>query len=154
METIINAIEAPTKWTLYALQPPLKTYAKYNIALVGDAAHAMLPHLGAGAGQGLEDAYLMARLLSHPLTNSSNISGVLQAYSNARQPHANKVLEGSTRAGEVWEGRGPHGRDIEGRRKDTEGIWDWVWFGQDLDQEFADAEAWLKLNGYTGADLR
>ena len=36
-------------------------------------AHAMLPHMGAGAGQGLEDAYFVARLLSHPNTNKGNI---------------------------------------------------------------------------------
>lgn len=33
----------------------------------------MFPHLGAGAGQGLEDAYLLARLLSHPQTTPSNV---------------------------------------------------------------------------------
>ena len=33
----------------------------------------MLPHLGAGAGQSLEDAYLLAKLLGHPETNIHNI---------------------------------------------------------------------------------
>lgn len=33
----------------------------------------MLPHMGAGAGQGLEDAYFLTRLLSHPMTNTDNI---------------------------------------------------------------------------------
>lgn len=36
-------------------------------------AHGMLPHLGAGAGQGLEDGLVLAKLLGHPLTNTSNI---------------------------------------------------------------------------------
>ena len=36
-------------------------------------AHAMLPHLGAGAGQGVEDAYVLARLLSHPETRVGNL---------------------------------------------------------------------------------
>lgn len=36
-------------------------------------AHGMLPHMGAGAGQGLEDAYLLVRLLSHPKTTIENI---------------------------------------------------------------------------------
>ena len=35
-------------------------------------AHAMLPHLGAGAGQALEDAYVLARLLGHQQTNAVN----------------------------------------------------------------------------------
>ena len=33
----------------------------------------MLPHLGAGAGQGIEDAYVLARLLSHPDTSKDNL---------------------------------------------------------------------------------
>ena len=33
----------------------------------------MLTHLGAGAGQGLEDAYLIAKLLSHAETTTENI---------------------------------------------------------------------------------
>lgn len=33
----------------------------------------MLPHLGAGAGQSLEDAYVLAKLLGHPETNLENV---------------------------------------------------------------------------------
>jgi len=33
----------------------------------------MLPHLGAGAEQGLEDVYTLCRLLSHPTTTKSNL---------------------------------------------------------------------------------
>ena len=33
----------------------------------------MLPHLGAGAGQGIEDAYLLSQLLSHPQTSLDNV---------------------------------------------------------------------------------
>ena len=33
----------------------------------------MLPHLGAGAGQALEDAHLLAKLLGHPQTTADNV---------------------------------------------------------------------------------
>ena len=33
----------------------------------------MEPHLGAGAGQGIEDAYLLAQLIAHPLTTLENL---------------------------------------------------------------------------------
>ena len=33
----------------------------------------MLPHLGAGAGQGIEDVYALCRLLSHPTTIKCNL---------------------------------------------------------------------------------
>jgi len=34
----------------------------------------MLPHLGAGVGQGFEDVLVLCRLLSDPETNASNIA--------------------------------------------------------------------------------
>ena len=34
-----------------------------NVQLIGDAAHAMLPNIGQGAGQAFEDAYILARWL-------------------------------------------------------------------------------------------
>lgn len=40
----------------------------------------MLPHLGAGASQGLEDAYVLVRLLSHPETNVDNLE--VRSHSN------------------------------------------------------------------------
>ena len=33
----------------------------------------MEPHLGAGAGQGIEDAYLLAQLLTDPRTSRENL---------------------------------------------------------------------------------
>ena len=36
-------------------------------------AHATLPHLGAGAGCGIEDAYILAQLLAHSQTNAANV---------------------------------------------------------------------------------
>ena len=40
----------------------------------------MLPHLGAGAGQALEDAYLLSRLLSHPQAAASKLEVELHVY--------------------------------------------------------------------------
>ena len=36
-------------------------------------AHGMLPHMYAGAGQGIEDAYLLGRLLSHRQAKPENV---------------------------------------------------------------------------------
>jgi 2-polyprenyl-6-methoxyphenol hydroxylase-like FAD-dependent oxidoreductase len=36
----------------------------HNICLIGDAAHATTPNMGQGAGQGIEDAYVIAKLFS------------------------------------------------------------------------------------------
>lgn len=43
------------------------------LLITASQAHAMLPHIGAGGSQGLEDALLLAELLSNPQTTSKNI---------------------------------------------------------------------------------
>ena len=83
---ILGCMDAPNKWSLHALHPPLETligtapnqgvepkYNRRNVVLVGDAAHAMLPHLGAGAGTGIEDVFVLTSLLAHPHTLSANL---------------------------------------------------------------------------------
>jgi 2-polyprenyl-6-methoxyphenol hydroxylase-like FAD-dependent oxidoreductase len=45
-------------------RPPLTRWGRGPVALLGDAAHPMLPHAGQGAAQALEDAAVLARVLS------------------------------------------------------------------------------------------
>lgn len=52
------------------ISPLLHAHPRVDIVL---QAHGMLPHLGAGAGQGIEDAYLLGKLLGHPQTTLANI---------------------------------------------------------------------------------
>ena len=83
------ADENVSKWAAHGLYPALESYVArapgedgrvggkeegVNSVLVGDAAHAMMPHLGAGAGAGIEDAFVLARLLAHPRTTRENLS--------------------------------------------------------------------------------
>ena len=66
-------IEKPGKWGLHEVES-LPTYVDDNVCLMGDAAHGMLSHQGAGAGQAVEDAYVLANLLGHPQTSRGNLS--------------------------------------------------------------------------------
>ncbi|GAA4520743.1 FAD-dependent monooxygenase [Nonomuraea ferruginea] len=59
---------------LYYLREPLPAMHAGRVALVGDAAHAMTPHLGQGACQSIEDAVVLAHLAG----------GDLAAYTEAR----------------------------------------------------------------------
>ena len=52
--------------------PPLTRWVSPRVALAGDAAHAMSPHITAGASLGVEDALLLARCLaSHDATGAA-----------------------------------------------------------------------------------
>ncbi|KAI0784966.1 hypothetical protein C8Q75DRAFT_723504 [Abortiporus biennis] len=143
---LLNRVQNPSKWMMHVVHPPLQTYVRGRIALLGDAAHAMLPHLSAGAGQGVEDAYVLSRLLIHPQTNLSNLEAVLQAYDNFRRPRVESVWDGSVAAGNSYEGHGKSGYSIEGVRKDLTGIWDGVWH-HDLNQDVRAAVNYLEQNG-------
>jgi 2-polyprenyl-6-methoxyphenol hydroxylase-like FAD-dependent oxidoreductase len=78
--------------------PPLDTYVRGRVALVGDAAHAMLPFLGQGACQGIEDAVALARLLG---TDGSRVLDALVAYDRVRVPRASAVQRQSRQASRV-----------------------------------------------------
>ncbi|GAA3491180.1 MULTISPECIES: FAD-dependent oxidoreductase [Streptomyces] len=64
---ILNASTGPVgRWPVHEV-PPLRTWHRGSAAVLGDAAHAVAPHLGAGAALGMEDAYELAlALYEHP----------------------------------------------------------------------------------------
>ncbi|EMD41848.1 hypothetical protein CERSUDRAFT_90429 [Gelatoporia subvermispora B] len=142
----LGCIKEPSKWSIHVVYPLLQTYVKGRIALLGDAAHGMLPHLGAGAGQGLEDAWALAHLLSHPQTNASNIESVLEAYSRMRVSRSQMVWKGSENIGEIYDGCGEHGLTQEGIRKDLDGKWSPVWH-HDMQDDLREAIQWLEDTG-------
>jgi len=143
---VLKCIAKPSKWYIHVVYPPLDSYVKGRIALIGDAAHGMLPHLGAGAGQGIEDAYVLARLLGHPQTTFSNLEAVLQAYDRIRRPRAQMVWEGSVKVGRIYDGYGEHGLSSEGLAKDLDGIWDPIHY-HDVDNDIPVVEGWLRDAG-------
>mmetsp|Transcript_28421 Transcript_28421/g.45647 ORF Transcript_28421/g.45647 Transcript_28421/m.45647 type:complete len:642 (+) Transcript_28421:80-2005(+) len=49
-----------------------RSWADGNVVLVGDAVHPMMPNLGQGGGQSIEDAYELTRILSGSTTFSQD----------------------------------------------------------------------------------
>ena len=141
-QTLLQCIDAPTHWALHALAP-LPGYVHGRIALIGDAAHAMLPHQGAGAGQGLEDAYLLAQLLAEPGLRREDLPALLAAYDRVRRPRASQVQRTSWEAGELYELRDPLvGRDLERLGRTLGSRFDWIW-GHDLEADRVQARQQL-----------
>lgn len=72
---------------------PAPVWSGSHATLVGDAAHPMLPFLGQGAGQALEDAVALADALAADW----NITTALRSYERLRAPETAKVVDQSRR---------------------------------------------------------
>lgn len=86
---LLSRVETCFWWGLYD-RKPLSTWTNGRLALLGDAAHPMLPHLGQGANQAIEDGTALAVLLEG-LDQSAPIADVLQRYEALRRPRASMV---------------------------------------------------------------
>lgn len=82
-------------------RPPLDTWGKGCITLLGDAAHPMTPNLGQGGGQAVESAVVLGRAL----TETSNIEEGLRRYEALRRPRAHHFVNQSWQMGQMaqWE---------------------------------------------------
>jgi salicylate hydroxylase len=89
------------KWALFD-RPSRREWARGRVALLGDAAHPMLPYMGQGAAMGFEDAVVLARALEA----FEDVEHALEVYQWTRAPRANLVHECSAAKAEVWEAKG------------------------------------------------
>ncbi|KAG0707085.1 hypothetical protein DFH29DRAFT_1066512 [Suillus ampliporus] len=102
VKNLLKCCENPSRWALHAVNElPLSTCDR--VALIGDACHAMVPYFGAGAGQAMEDAFVLGRLLAHPLTTLDNVPVALKLYQDVRLPFAQSVARESERTGRMYE---------------------------------------------------
>ncbi|MBO0692545.1 MAG: FAD-dependent monooxygenase [Acidimicrobiaceae bacterium] len=85
---LLSASEVWYKWALYD-RDPIPTWTVGRVSVLGDAAHAMLPYLGQGACQALEDAVVLANALERV---PDDLPGALQLYERVRRPRASRVV--------------------------------------------------------------
>ena len=78
------------RWGLYD-RAPLERWTDGRAALLGDAAHPMLPFMAQGAAMAVEDAWVLADELS----NSDDIGAALIRYESRRKPRASMVQAAS-----------------------------------------------------------
>ncbi|MES3677389.1 salicylate 1-monooxygenase [Halomonas elongata] len=124
---ILGCIDHPTRWALHEL-PELPRYVRERVVIVGDAAHAMLPHQGAGAGQALEDAYVLASLLGDASCDRGNVASVLSAFEAVRHARTCRVQATSREAGDIYEYAGEGiGDDEIHLAAGLERRFDWLW---------------------------
>ena len=79
---MIAASTFGSRWGLFVV-PPLLRWQRGPAVLVGDSAHAMLPHHGQGANTTIEDAITLAALL--PGTRPAGLGDMLARYAQLRR---------------------------------------------------------------------
>jgi len=99
---VLELCENPNRWALHVVKD-LPTVALGNVAIIGDAAHGMAPHTGAGAGQAIEDAYILGRLLAHEKVTFERVPIALKVYDEVRRKPAQKIGEYSSDNGFLYE---------------------------------------------------
>jgi salicylate hydroxylase len=87
------------RWNLFD-RKPLKAsqMAQGRVALLGDAAHPMLPYLAQGAAMALEDAWVIAQCLS----SSADAPQALQRYAQLRADRNARVVRTAQRNGRIF----------------------------------------------------
>ena len=90
---------------IYDLAKPLTTLVRGRTVLMGDAAHAMTPNLGQGAGQGIEDAATITLLLRG--TQADGVDDALASYSRVRSRRTASLWRQSRLMAKIAQASGP-----------------------------------------------
>ncbi|MEO7392951.1 MAG: FAD-dependent monooxygenase [Ramlibacter sp.] len=93
---VLKQVDQTFRWALYDREP-LPGWTKGRLTLLGDAAHPMLPHLGQGANQSIEDGMALATFLAQ--TDASAVPAALLAYERLRRERVAQVQLGARKHG-------------------------------------------------------
>ncbi len=99
---LLRSAFAWQKWPL-ADRNPAASFVAGRVALIGDAAHPMLPFLAQGAAQAIEDAGVLGEVLARGQT----IEAGLLAYQEKRLPRAVRVQRESRQQATIYHLGGP-----------------------------------------------
>lgn len=131
-----------------------------RVCVLGDAAHATTPHLGAGAGMAIEDAFVLSGLLGASWSRSSSSSrvgdhhnnntctlrgrgrdlpAVFRAYDAVRRPRSQRVVrESAANVARYCAISSAEGEALARLRGEAHELGGWLW-DFDLDRSLAEA---------------
>lgn len=107
-----DLVAAISYWRLWSLsiRPPMRDAAEHaqrRVALLGDAAHPMVPYLAQGAGMAIEDASALAWALGQANSGvSQHIESKLKLYAQARWRRNAQVQAGAIKNGGIFHASG------------------------------------------------
>jgi len=126
-KSLLERAESWRSWSLYRLAD-LRRWGAGRVALLGDAAHPVLPYLAQGAALAIEDAYTLAACLAA----GDDLPAAFRRYETSRRPRATRVERLSRRFGRLYHLRGPLRlvRNLILKRRDPEAAlrrFDWLY---------------------------
>ena len=98
LETI-GALDQTFRWGIYD-RAPLPYWSTSRMTLLGDAAHPMVPHLGQGAAQAIEDGFTLAVLLEG--AKCTDVPRRLKAYEKLRIERTSRIQAVARDAGRFY----------------------------------------------------
>lgn len=93
---LLGRVRTTHRWGLYDRQP-LPRWTHGRLTLLGDAAHPMLPHVGQGANQSIEDGMALAILLAE--ADRCSAPAALRRYEALRRERVAAVQRGARESG-------------------------------------------------------
>jgi salicylate hydroxylase len=99
---LVGAVDDWRKWALFTL-PEGGEWTDGAIALLGDAAHAMLPFAAQGAGMAIEDAAVLAKCLGQSQhEDGPTIPAAMQRYARLRRSRVMRVQRAARQSGRIY----------------------------------------------------
>jgi salicylate hydroxylase len=129
---MISAVDDWRKWALFTV-PEAGEWTDGATALLGDAAHAMLPFAAQGAAMAIEDAAVLAKCLGESQHEGGpTISAAMQRYAGLRRSRVTRVQHAARGAGRIYHLTGPaaYARDLAIRAMGGERLLarqDWIY---------------------------
>jgi salicylate hydroxylase len=101
-EQVRELIDKPDVWRKWALcgAPPHTPWLRERAVLIGDAVHGMLPFVAQGGAMAIEDARVLASLLS--ADDDRTIEERLDTFVSLRKPRTDKVMAMARRNGSIY----------------------------------------------------
>jgi salicylate hydroxylase len=99
---LIGAVDEWRRWALFEVAT--SEWSKGPVALLGDAAHAMLPFAAQGAAMAIEDAAVLSQCLAQ---EPSDVDAALVHYAAKRRPRIARVRRAAQQNGSIYHMSGP-----------------------------------------------
>ncbi|MDB5728150.1 MAG: 6-hydroxynicotinate 3-monooxygenase [Noviherbaspirillum sp.] len=89
---VLAASPQATRWPILE-RDPFRPWSRARVVLIGDACHAMRPHMGQGAAMAIEDAVVLARCIEH--FEGHDHPAIFKHYEDLRFDRTTAIHEGS-----------------------------------------------------------